>query len=286
MSQPLILVAGATGTVGTEVVRQLVEQGERVRVLTRDPQNAVKFGAAVDVFVGDLGKPDTLAPAFRGADHLFVLSNYPTIALFEGNAYDAAKAAGVARIVKLSGRHTNADFFCGTAVAASHSESEQRLQSLGIPWTILRPGTFASNLLTFFNRENGGFFLPMGEGRDSFIDPRDIAACAVKLLTTPGHDGRIYEVTGTENLTYAQCAEKVSAAAGKTVVYEDIPEDVLRPGLLAMGVPAPIVESFLSFFAGVRDGKVFPPTSAVADLLGRPARSLDDWAKDHAAAFA
>src|SRR5437868_6001040 len=286
MSHSPILVTGATGTVGSEVVRQLVEQGERVRVLTRNPENARKFGASVEVVQGDLGTPDTLQRAFSGADHVFILSNYPSVDLFERNACDAAKAGGAKRIVKLSGRHTGANFFFETAVASAHRESEQYLQSLGIPWTILRPGTFASNFLTFFNREKGGIFLPMGEGKDSFIDPRDIAACAVKLLTTPGHDGRIYEITGTEDLSYAQCADKISAAAGRTIVYQDVPEDALRQGLLAMGIPAAIAESFLTFFAGVRHGKVFPPTSAVANLLGRPARSFDEWARDNAAAFA
>lgn len=285
MTKPLILVTGATGTVGSEVVRQLVEKGERVRVLTRDPARAAKFGRSVEVVKGDLGKLETLTPAFTGADKVFVLSNYPSVALFEGNAFAAAKAAGVKRIVKLSGRHTNADFFSGTAVAKSHNESEQRLQSLGIPWTILRPGSFASNFLMFFDRENGGIFAPMGEGKDSFIDPLDIGACAVALLTTPGHDGRIYEITGAEDLSYAQCAEKISAAAGKAIVYRNIPEDTLQQGLLAAGIPAPIAESFLAFFSGVRSGKIFPPTSAVADLLGRRPRSFDEWARDNAAAF-
>jgi (4-alkanoyl-5-oxo-2,5-dihydrofuran-3-yl)methyl phosphate reductase len=285
MTKPLILVTGATGTVGSEVVRQLVEKGERVRVLTRDPTRAEKFGRSIEVIQGDLGKPETLGAAFTGADNVFVLSNYPSVALFETNAYAAAKAAGAKRIVKLSGRHTNTDWFSATAVAQGHIMSEQRLQTLGVPWTILRPGTFASNFFLFFNRENNGVFLQIGEGKESFIDPRDIGACAVALLTTPGHDGRIYEITGSEDLSYAQCAEKLSAAAGRTIVYQDIPADTLRQGLLAMGLPAPIVESFLRFFAAVRDGKTFPPTSAVADLLGRPPRSFDEWARDNAAAF-
>jgi uncharacterized protein YbjT (DUF2867 family) len=285
MTQPLILVTGATGTVGSEVVRQLVERQQRVRVLTRKPASAVKFGPTVEVVEGDLEKPEALAPAFAGVDELFVLSNFPSIPVAEANAYEAARTAGIRHIVKLSARHIAADFFSGTVLASWHRESEQRLQSLGIPWTILRPGSFASNFLTFFNRENSGIFLPVGNGKDSFIDPRDIGACAVELLTTAGHDGRIHEITGTEDLSYAQCAEKISAAAGKTIVYQDIPADTLRQGLLATGLSAPFVESFLIFFAAVRQGKSFPPTSAVADLLGRPPRSFDDWARDHAAAF-
>jgi uncharacterized protein YbjT (DUF2867 family) len=285
MSESLILATGATGTVGSEVVRQLLELGERVRVLTRDPEKAEKFGKSVEVIKGDLAKLETLAPAFAGVGKVFVLSNYPSVAVFEGNAYLAAKAAGVKHIVKLSGRHANADFFSGTAVAKGHTESEQRLQSLGIPWTILRPGSFASNFLMWFDRENSAIFLPMGEGKDSFIDPRDIAACAVKLLTTPGHDGRIYEITGNEHLSFSEWAEKLSAAVGKTVSYQNIPEDTLRQGLLSMGIPEPTAESFITFFAGVRNGKIFPPTSAVAGLLGRPPRLFDEWARDNSAAF-
>jgi uncharacterized protein YbjT (DUF2867 family) len=285
MSKPLILVMGATGTVGSEVVKQLVELGERVRVLARDSEKAKKFGTSVEVIKGDLEKPETLAPVFDGVNKVFVLSNYPLVAVLEGNAYVAAKAAQVKHIVKLSGRHVNADFFSGTALAKWHIESEQRLQSLGIPWTILQPGSFASNFLLWFDRQNSAIFLPVGEGKDSFIDPRDIGACAAKLLTTPGHAGRIYEITGSEHLSFAQWTEKLSAAVGKKVGYQNIPEEALRQGLLSMGIPAPTAESFLTFFAGVRNGKVYPPTSAVAGLLGRPPRSFDEWARENAAAF-
>jgi uncharacterized protein YbjT (DUF2867 family) len=230
MTQSHILVTGATGTVGSEVVKQLVELGSRVRVLTREPEKAKKFGKSVEVIKGDMEKPETLSLACAGVDKVFVLSNYPVIAVAEGNAYVAAKAAGVKHIVKLSGRHVNSDFFSGTALAKWHTESEQRLQSLGIPWTILRPGSFASNFLLWFDRQNSAIFLPVGEGKDSFIDPRDIAACAAKLLTTSGHDGRIYEITGSEHLSFAQLTERISAAIGKQVSYQNIPEEAMRQG--------------------------------------------------------
>lgn len=128
-------------------------------------------------------------------------------------------------------------------------------------------------------------FLPVGDGKDSFLDPLDIAACAVKLLTSPGHGGRIYEITAGEELTYAQLAEKLSAAIGKKIAFQDIPEEAARQGMLASGLPAAVAESFVTFFGLVRNGKIYPPTSAVRDLLGRPPRSFDDWARDHVAAF-
>jgi uncharacterized protein YbjT (DUF2867 family) len=285
VSQPLILVTGATGQVGGEVARQLLQQGERVRVLARDPAKAAQVAPSAEIVQADLEHPETLGPAFEGADRVFVVSNYPRIAVLEANAYAAAKAAGVQHIVKLSGRHVNSDFMAGTPLAAWHSDSEQRLQSLGIPWTILRPGSFSSNFLLWLDRKAGAVFLPAGEGRDSFIDPRDIAACAVKALTTPGHDGRIYEITGAEHLTYAEWAARLSAAIGRTIAYQDIPPQVMREGMLSMGLEEATADSFLAFFGGLRAGKMYPPTSAVFGLLGRPPIALEAWAKENAAAL-
>jgi uncharacterized protein YbjT (DUF2867 family) len=183
----------------------------------------------------------------------------------------------------MTGRHVNADFMAGEPHAQVHAASEQHLQSLGVPWTILRPTIFASNFLMWLDREQSGIFLPAGDGKDSFIDPRDIAACAVKLLTTSGHDGRIYEITSSEHLSFADAANKISAATGKNVTYHDIPEETARQGMLASGVPAPLVEFILRYFAAVKSRKMYPPTSAVADLLGRPPYSFSDWARHNAA---
>jgi hypothetical protein len=108
-----------------------------------------------------------------------------------------------------------------------------------------------------------------------------IAARAVKLLTTSGHDGRTYEITGSEHLNFGQWAAKLSAALGKKVSYQNVPEEALRQGLLSMGIPTPIAESFIAFFSLIRNGKIYPPISAVADLLGRQPRSFDEWARDN-----
>jgi uncharacterized protein YbjT (DUF2867 family) len=288
MSKPLILVTGATGTVGSEVVKQLAETGQRVRALVRDPKKAERFPKAVEVVHGDLEKPDTLAPAFAGGDKAFVvLPAGPMLPAMEGNAFEAAKKGGVGHIVKLSARHVDADFMAASPLARWHRESEQRLRSLGIPWTILRPGTFASNVLFWLDRKNNTIFLPTGDGRDSFVDPRDIAAVAVALLTLPGQDGRIYEISGSEWLSFAQVAQKMSELTGKKASYHNIPEETAKQKMLAMGMPLPLVESMLSYYvAGIRNGKMYAPTSTIRDVLGRPARSFDQWVRDHRAMLA
>jgi uncharacterized protein YbjT (DUF2867 family) len=285
MADPLILVTGATGTVGTELVKRLAESNARVRVLTRDAGKAQKFGKGLEVCQGDLEKSETLPAAFAGVDEVFVLSAGLQLAVMEGNAYVTAKNAGVRHIVKLCGRHVNADFMAGEPHVQAHADSEQHLQSLGVPWTILRPTAFASNFLAWLDRKHGGIFLPAGEGKDTFIDPRDIAECAARLLTNPGHDGRIYEVTSSEQLSFAQAADKISAATGRNVIYQDVPEETARRGMLAAGVHEDHVAFILRYFAAVRNRKMYPPTSAVADLLGRPPRTFDEWARDHADAL-
>jgi uncharacterized protein YbjT (DUF2867 family) len=287
MSKPLILVTGATGTVGSQVVKQLAATGQRVRALVRDPKKAERFPKAVEVVHGDLEKPATLAPAFAGVDKAFVLSAGPMLPAMEFNAFVAAKKGGVGHIVKLSARHVDADFMAPTPLAHWHRDSEQRLRSLGIPWTILRPGTFASNVLYWLDRKNNAIFLPVGDGRDSFVDPRDIAAVAVALLTLPGQDGRIYEISGSEWLSFAQVAQKISELTGKQASYHNIPEETAKQGMLAMGMPLPLVESMLSYYvAGIRNGKMYAPTSTIRDVLGRPARSFDEWVRDHRAMLA
>ena len=164
---------------------------------------------------------------------------------------------------------------------------EERLKGSGIEWTILRPGTFASNVLSWLDRKNNAIFLPVGDGRDSFVDPRDIAAVAVALLTLPGQDGRIYEISGSEWLSFAQVAQKISELTGKQASYHNIPEETAKQGMLAMGMPLPLVESMLSYYvAGIRNGKMYAPTSTIRDVLGRPARSFDEWVRDHRAMLA
>ena len=285
MTATPILVTGATGTVGTEVVKQLVEAGQRVRALVRDPAKA-KFGSTVEIVVADLSKPETLGPAFAGVDKAFVASNGLDIAALEANAFDAAKRAGVKHIVKLSGRHLDADFMQGTPLARNQNASEERLRQLGVAWTIVRPGFFSSNFLLFIDRARGIVALPVGEGKETPTDPRDIAAVAVQALTKLGHEKKIYEITGPDYVSYAEMVRKIAVATGTPVSLVDVPSTVARDGMVAAGVPVTQADGLMRYFGGVKDGKIYPPTSTIAELLGRPPRSFDDWLRDHASAFA
>ena len=288
MTTPLILVTGATGTVGSEVVKQLVQGGHRVRALVRDPAKAQKLSTGIEIVQGDLSKPETLAAAFVGVDKAYVVlsATDPEFPELEGNAFNAAKKAGVKHIVKHSGGNFIAeDFFAKTPFAKWHSESEKRLRALGVAWTILRPAFFDSNLIEFGIVSRGGLFFPAGNGKDAPIDPRDIAAVAVNVLTTPGHAGKVYELTGPELLSFAEVVQKIAAVTGKPLKYVDVPEVTWREEMLSAGAPPPVVESLLAYFAGGVKAGLIHMTSTVSELLGRPARTLEQWAKDHIAAL-
>lgn len=281
----MILITGATGTVGSTLVKQLVETCQKVRVLVRDPLKALKFDAGVEVVKGDLSKPDTLGAAFDGVDKAFVLSAGPELAKLEGNAYDAAKRAGTKHIVKLSAFGLGTGIMDGAPGMEWHAESEKRLRALGTAWTILRPGPFASNVINIWGiKQRGGLFLPAGDGKDPQIDPRDIAAVAVKVLTTPGHEGKIYELTGPELISYAEVVQTIADVIGKPLKFVNVPEAAWRQEMLNAGFPPPMVDTLLVYFTSVRAGRWYV-TSTVTEILGRPGHTFELWAKDHAAAL-
>lgn len=276
MGKPLFLVTGATGTIGSATVRALASAGHRVRALVRDPAKA-KFDPGVDIVVGDLARPETVDTAFTGVQAVLVVVNGLDLATLEANAFMAAKQAGVGHIVKISGRHLDADFIVGSVLAGWHKESESRLRALGVRWTILRPSTLSSNLLLWLNREQRAIALPVGDGSDTFLDPRDVADVAAAILVSGGHDGALYELTGPASLRYRDAVEKIGAATGQPVFFVDLPEDVLRQGLIGAGIPPSQADALLLLFAAIKAGKTYPPTNAVAELLGRPARTFGDW---------
>lgn len=273
-----ILVTGATGTVGTEVVRQLLQSGQHVRVLVRD---AAKAPQGVDVAVGDLTQPRTLASAFDGVQKAFVLAPPgEEMEKMEMNAFVAAEQAGVGHIVYLS--NFGAGRFDG-GLWHAHGANEWRLRTLKSSWTILRPTRFMTNVPFAWTsvRERGRYVEALGGRRVVMIDPRDVAAVATMTLTTAGHEHKIYELTG-ESLTGTDIAARLTESLGTPVGFVDATEDELRQDLLQSGFPPALIDPTLFYFETLRTGDWYE-TTTVADLLGRPPRTYNDWLADAAA---
>lgn len=281
----MILVTGATGNIGRELVRLLVTAGEKVRAMTRDRKNAEKLGGGVEVFEGDLDRPESIAEALRGVDKLFLLAAGRNVPGEEANAIDAAKKAGVKHVVQVS---TLGVAWNMVGSAPLHIDGEKRLKESGLAWTILRPGEFMSNAFMWQPsiKGQGAVYLPTGDGKQAFIHPHDIAAVAAKVLTTPGHAGKIYELTGGEALSAADCAAKLGAAIGKPVKHVDIPEAAFREQMAKFGAPPVLVETVARLYTDMRAGKTAAVLPTIQEVTGRKPRTFDDWAKENAAAFA
>jgi uncharacterized protein YbjT (DUF2867 family) len=198
---------------------------------------------------------------------------------------DAAKRSGVRRIVKLSARGAG----IGAPVAYRHWHGliENHLRASGIPAVMIQPGFLMTNLLSAAEtvRTQGTLLAPAGTSRIAMIDPADVAGAAAVALTTDGHDGRTYVLTGPEAITYEQVAADLSTATGRRVVFVDIPPEAAGPALVEAGLPPFAAEQVLRVFDELRRGEQAVTTCAVHDLTGRPARSFSDFARTHAHMF-
>jgi uncharacterized protein YbjT (DUF2867 family) len=164
-----------------------------------------------------------------------------------------------------------------------HTETEQQIVVSGIPYSFLRPNSYMSNFLTFYRPDpEGNIRLPLGDARVSYIDPRDVAEVAAHVLTTEGHAGQAYTLTGAEAITVEEVASAISEATGRSISYVDVREEAMRQGMLSQGLPPAMVDGVLDLFATNRAGKAAVVTDAVRDITGRPPRSFKEFARDHA----
>jgi uncharacterized protein YbjT (DUF2867 family) len=280
----MILVTGATGTVGREVVAQLLATGQKVRALVRDPSKA-KLDARVELVAGDLTQAETLVRAVRGAERLFSLALGPQLGMQEGGLARNAKKAGVRHIVKLS--VLGAGGRARSGVAVWHDAGERAIREAGIDWTFVRPGAFMSNALWWSStiRSQGRVFSNFGDGKLPVVHPRDIAAVAVRALTSPGHEGKAYPLTGPEALSTAEQVRILAAAIGRTIEYVSITDDVAREGMLKAGMPSYLIDALLPFGEIVRSGRAAEVLGTVEEVTGKAPLTFAEWAREHAAEF-
>ena len=283
----MILVTGATGIAGSQVVRALLEQRQDVRAFVRDPDKARGlFGDAADLAPGDFADPRSLRAALDGADVLFLSgADDPRRVEWETAAIDAAAEAGVRRIVKLSS--IVAEPGAPVAFWDWHGRIEQHLRSSAVPAVVLRSSFFMSNLLAAAEPValDGKLFAPAGEAEIAMIDPRDVGAAAAAALTSEGHDGRSYALTGPEAVTYTQVAAALGEATGREVEFVDLPDEAATAGLIQAGLPAFAAEQVVAVFAQARLGVAAQVTATVETLTGRPPRDIASFARDSANLF-
>jgi len=282
----VILVTGATGKVGQEVVRQLAAANVPLRALVRDPLRASHIRLpGVEVALGNLAKPETLDAALSGIDRLFLLSSPdPDQVNLQSNAIDAARRMGVRHVVKVS---VAGGPDAGTQIGRWHWTTETQLKESGLAFTILRPTFYMQGLLLFAPSiaTSGTFQLPMGAGAVAVVDTRDVAAVAACALTQPGHESRIYDLTGPEALTFDQMADELSRATGKKIAYVHVPPDYARKHLLQLSMPRWLVDDMIVLCASFREGYGAAVSTAVRDVTQRAPRSFADFARDYASVF-
>jgi uncharacterized protein YbjT (DUF2867 family) len=284
----MILVTGATGLNGGVLVRLLSSRGVPVRALVRNPARAAALTSLpnVEVVEGDMAHPETLAEPLRGVERAMLISSSdPAMLEVQSNFIEAARKAGVRHVVKLSGIMPDID--SPFRFARMHGEAELKLERSGIAFTHLRAGEF---MHAYFRQvpaivARGTFFLPMEDARIASIDVRDIAEVAARALTEPGHEGKIYPLTGPEALSMSEVAEKLSTATGKTIRYVNIAPEEARKAQLAAGVPPDRADALAELFAERRKGKESKVWPDIEDILGRRATTFDEFATRHAAIF-
>jgi uncharacterized protein YbjT (DUF2867 family) len=290
-NESTILVTGATGTVGSEVVKQLSSSGHRVKAAIHTQNKAHKFNddSTVDLVNIDYTKRETLADGFKGVDKLFLLTSIsPNMQSISSNLVNAAKQNAIKYIVKLS--VMAADSEPGTIIGRLHRQEEKIIEDSEIPYNFLRPGAFMQNFVNYFGetiKNQNAFYIPAGEGKVSFVDVRDIASVAVALLTRNDakYENKAYTITGQEVLSYGQAAEILSKELGRTISYIDIPEPAARKGMMKMGMEDWLIDAMMELYTIIRSSNGSQTTSSIEEITGRKPILFSQFAKDYAQAL-
>ncbi|SCG58480.1 Uncharacterized conserved protein YbjT, contains NAD(P)-binding and DUF2867 domains [Micromonospora halophytica] len=266
-----IFVTGATGTVGRHVVDSLLDQKVEVRALTRRPETA-GLPSGVDVVAGDLEKPDALAEHFEGIDRLYLV-----VAGETQKVVDLAKQAGVQRIVLLSSASAA---FEGDPTGGFHRAAELVVENSGVGWAHVRPGMFAGNLSDWAEaiRTEAVVRAPYDAARQAPVHEADVAEVAAAALVA-ADEGKIYTVTGPESLTKSEQVRALSEGVGREIQFEELTPDQWRAHVRDQ-MPEFVIDWLLGLWAKTVDNpeQVLP---TVQEVLGRPARTLVQWAADH-----
>ena len=279
-----ILVTGATGNTGSGLVPALLKAGVEVRAFVQDEAKAQSLKAlGAEIVVGDLDRPETIAPAVEGVDKIYLLTwNGPTQAQQGINVIQAAKKVGTPHIVRHSMWGSEK-----SRIVQQGDQVEAALISSGLPWTLLKPTFFMQNLMMAAQTiaSDGMLYWDTGDGKLGMIDLRDIVEAAFAVLTGDGHEGKRYILTGPEAISMHDVANTFSKVLGKKVTYVSVPGEAALQSMMSMGIPEWIARGFGELMAGFSQGFANRTTDNVATLTGHPARSIEQFARDYAQVF-
>lgn len=279
----MILITGASGNVGKEVLKQITQTGVEVRAAFQSISKAAT-PPGVEIVSVDYNRAETLQTALEGVDRVFLVGP-PTAQLtaLERKAMEVIAHSDIRQVVKLSAMGGREALF-----TRQHAESEDYIQSTGVPYTFLRPNGFMQNMANYnaptINTQDS-FYGSEGDGRVSHIDIRDVAAVAVKALTEDGHVGKAYTLTGPEALTNKEIAQILSNELGREIRFINLPPAQLKEALLSAGVTEWNADALLDLQRLYRDGKATTVTPDVEQILGRKPISFAQFFRDYRSAF-
>ena len=279
----MILITGATGHIGRELVPQLQRMRQPIRVLARDAKKIAHLDPGIERTIGDLNDPQSLDSAMRGVEQIFLV----TFEMQQDvNVLESARRCDVQHIVKLSTLEATDHKI---KVGKWHYEREELIRASGLDWTFLRPGMFMSNSIDWWAESikgQGSVFFPGGKkGRVAPIDPRDVASVAAFALTQLGHSGKSYELTGPELFTIGEMVQVISNALGKPIQYVDIPPIAAKLFMLKTGMDKGLVNALMEMLASLRRNEGAIVTETFQQLTGRPPRTFEAWCQEHVESF-
>lgn len=283
----MILVTGATGTNGRELIQQLTQGGQRVRAMVRNPaKNKELAGQNVDIVAGDFAQPESLTAALQGVERAFLLTPVDARAVqWQTSFIEAAKRAGVRHLLKFSGMGARPDN--PSELMRQHAQTDEVLRRSGLPYTILQPNSFYQNMLWSAGtiKAANAFYLPLGEAQQSMVDVRDINAVAARVLTTSGHEGKTYLISGPEALTGKALAATLTQVLGRTISYVAVPLSAAEDSMRKTGMPEWNVKALSDLYTYFATGSAAMVTDTVQQLLGRPPITFEQFCRDHRTVF-
>lgn len=282
-----ILVTGATGTIGSHLVKLLQAFGASFKAMVRSKENAQLFKEhGFSAVIGDFNHPDSLDKAFTGIDSLFLLTSpSPDQVVQQSNALVAAQKAGVQKIVKVSAIGTASN--SPVQLFRWHAETEEQIRTSGINHTFLHPQSFMQNFFQYILsiQDQNAFHAPMKDSKVPMIDARDIGMVAAKILSEDGHEGKTYTLTGPEPISYQQIAELFTEQLGRSIQYVDVPVKAAEKAMREMGMPDWLVNDLIAINQATVTQGVVEANQTIKQITGIAATSFDQFLKDHLEIF-